>query len=481
MAGLKDWSTTAADNDDADSNINWLEGQAPSTVNGSARAMMAALKSGLGHVISPKSGYGGVGNGVADDKTAFSDAATAAVAAKAPLVLSGGTWLFGSKTVFNSSFNNLKIILDGATIKKGFSGNLISLSDCAYFSLDGNGLVDGQHGTYTGKGIAVWGSNSVSPHFGAGISFDNFTDSHLEFGPDAGQYAKIFCDFQPGSGQTDHRAIHVNGPDTAAMYRHIQGSTMPGGYIDLDGAQNTIIGNSGFRRVEIDSSCSITQVVGSVWGNGGSAMTISGAHNMIVGNRFAGNVTLDSNFTGVFALPRFTTGKLINNSSTAIVVGDRQPKATIANSGNQTSVSATTSEEALVTVSVPGGVMRTNDALKVTTYWSWTSGADDKTPRIRIGASGAGLAGTVAGSHTTTTTNSAVMETLIQNQVSTSAQRLVTKITTGGTSAASILTNLTSATIDTTADWEVVISGQKETSGDTLTLTAHEVELVRAP
>lgn len=41
---VKDWSTTAADNDDADANINWLEGQAPSTVNGSARAMMAALR-----------------------------------------------------------------------------------------------------------------------------------------------------------------------------------------------------------------------------------------------------------------------------------------------------------------------------------------------------------------------------------------------------------------------------------------------------
>jgi hypothetical protein len=36
-----DWSTTAADNDDADSGINWTEGQPPSSVNGSARQMMA--------------------------------------------------------------------------------------------------------------------------------------------------------------------------------------------------------------------------------------------------------------------------------------------------------------------------------------------------------------------------------------------------------------------------------------------------------
>ena len=36
------WSTTANDNDDADSTINWAEGQAPSSVNNSSRAMMAA-------------------------------------------------------------------------------------------------------------------------------------------------------------------------------------------------------------------------------------------------------------------------------------------------------------------------------------------------------------------------------------------------------------------------------------------------------
>jgi len=37
------WSTTAASNNTADSSINWQEGQAPSTVNNSARAMMAAV------------------------------------------------------------------------------------------------------------------------------------------------------------------------------------------------------------------------------------------------------------------------------------------------------------------------------------------------------------------------------------------------------------------------------------------------------
>lgn len=45
---VKDWSTTAANNDDADSAINWAEGQAPSTVNNSARAMMAEIAKWFG-------------------------------------------------------------------------------------------------------------------------------------------------------------------------------------------------------------------------------------------------------------------------------------------------------------------------------------------------------------------------------------------------------------------------------------------------
>ena len=45
--GIGAWSTTAADNDDADTDINWAEGQAPSTVNNSARAVMAAVATWL--------------------------------------------------------------------------------------------------------------------------------------------------------------------------------------------------------------------------------------------------------------------------------------------------------------------------------------------------------------------------------------------------------------------------------------------------
>lgn len=65
--GVKAWSTTAADNDDADSNINWLEGQAPSTVNDSARAMMAAIAAWrdlIGYGTVSAGTVGGTGNAI---------------------------------------------------------------------------------------------------------------------------------------------------------------------------------------------------------------------------------------------------------------------------------------------------------------------------------------------------------------------------------------------------------------------------------
>lgn len=44
MASIYDWSLLAANNANSDSDINWAEGQAPSTVNNSARFMMQRLK-----------------------------------------------------------------------------------------------------------------------------------------------------------------------------------------------------------------------------------------------------------------------------------------------------------------------------------------------------------------------------------------------------------------------------------------------------
>ena len=48
------WDSTASENDDADSTINWPEGQNPSTVNNSARAMMARVSDFIGDLLELK-------------------------------------------------------------------------------------------------------------------------------------------------------------------------------------------------------------------------------------------------------------------------------------------------------------------------------------------------------------------------------------------------------------------------------------------
>lgn len=56
MPDISAWSTTAANNATGDSSINWAEGQLPSTVNNSARAMMASVR---GTLEGPDSKYNG--------------------------------------------------------------------------------------------------------------------------------------------------------------------------------------------------------------------------------------------------------------------------------------------------------------------------------------------------------------------------------------------------------------------------------------
>ncbi|TGV73505.1 phage tail protein, partial [Mesorhizobium sp. M00.F.Ca.ET.149.01.1.1] len=61
MGSIYDWSTTAASNGTADSGINFAEGQAPSTVNDSARQLMgreAEFLKDIGGAVAA----GGTGN-----------------------------------------------------------------------------------------------------------------------------------------------------------------------------------------------------------------------------------------------------------------------------------------------------------------------------------------------------------------------------------------------------------------------------------
>lgn len=114
---LQLWSTTAADNDDADAGINWLEGQDPGSANNSARAMMATLRKyvkdtdgaltagGTADALTVTTGQGLANSHLADG-------------------LRIGVWAAGTNTV-----TGVTIAVDGLTAKtiKDAQGNALAV------------------------------------------------------------------------------------------------------------------------------------------------------------------------------------------------------------------------------------------------------------------------------------------------------------------------------------------------------------------
>jgi hypothetical protein len=145
-------------------------------------------------------------------------------------------------------------------------------------------------------------------------------------------------------------------------------------------------------------------------------------------------------------------------------------------SGETATVGATTNETALATITLPGGTLGANGALLIETFWTLNSSVDNKTLRIRLG----GIAGTAFLQAVLTTAGTTYRDLrTIWNANAPNAQKGVPlgTATAGGigfTGGAE-----TTGTIDTAADKTLVISGEKQTAGDTLSLRAYTVTLTR--
>lgn len=133
-----------------------------------------------------------------------------------------------------------------------------------------------------------------------------------------------------------------------------------------------------------------------------------------------------------------------------------------------------TSETALATITVPAGAMGPNGLLRVTTQWSYTNSANNKTLRVRFGgASGTGYLG-----NNVTTTNAFRDQRLIANRNAANAQvGQSTGVLTSGGWGTSTSTPVTSS-VDTSAAADLVISGQLANAGETVTLESYLVELL---
>jgi hypothetical protein len=140
--------------------------------------------------------------------------------------------------------------------------------------------------------------------------------------------------------------------------------------------------------------------------------------------------------------------------------------------GNNLSVPADTTEDVLATVSLAAGVMGVNGALECYSLWSYTNSVNNKTMRARLG----GIGGTqvFAVLHTTTTMFADLR--VVANQGAANVQAFYDR---GSNSVGSTTGTNNSATIDTSALTTLVFTGQKASSGETLTLAHYKVTLTR--
>jgi hypothetical protein len=142
----------------------------------------------------------------------------------------------------------------------------------------------------------------------------------------------------------------------------------------------------------------------------------------------------------------------------------------LAASGAAVSVTGTTSLTTLATVTVPADAMGPNGALRITTTWSWTNNANNKTLTIVFG--GTNHVGTVA-----TTIGEMRTCTDIINRNATNSQ------VNGGGNPNSFgfgAGKVTSAA-DTTIAQNIDFKAQLANAADTVTLESYLVEILRAP
>lgn len=164
----------------------------------------------------------------------------------------------------------------------------------------------------------------------------------------------------------------------------------------------------------------------------------------------------------------------LTSSGWDVTAGERvyEPARVVAQSAVPVSVSATTAEEVLATITIPAGAMGLHGVLRVHMLWSYTNSGNNKTLKMYFG----GASGTTYLSVVPTTTASFATIKTIRNRGAADSQ--VGESDAAANSFTATTDALTTSAVDTTAATTIVITGQKASSGETLTLEAYTVELL---
>lgn len=197
----------------------------------------------------------------------------------------------------------------------------------------------------------------------------------------------------------------------------------------------------------------------------------------ISSNRFWGVTTAGITSDTAFPLIRewdndtrdaFFGNKLPDVAGTAARLGAAY---TLAQSAAGAAAPADTSENVLASIVVPATTLKANGVIRITTAWTCDNNANAKTIRVRFG----GIGGTVVMEGSVANVSQARTVTEIANRNATNSQIGTSQ---GATSAPAVFFWLAAPSQDTTADVAIVITGQKGTAGDALTLESHLVEVM---
>lgn len=136
-------------------------------------------------------------------------------------------------------------------------------------------------------------------------------------------------------------------------------------------------------------------------------------------------------------------------------------------------LTGTANETVLATIAFAANSLGSTGSIEVLAMSANNNSGNNKTLRVRIGASGAGTGGTVMSAVTVTTTLALKTFTDIFNRGLANSQ--IGGLNNGSLGSAAAALN--TAAIDTTAAFEVVITGQLADSGDNMILEAYRVKL----
>jgi len=219
-------------------------------------------------------------------------------------------------------------------------------------------------------------------------------------------------------------------------------------------------------NLQVGESLRVRAVTGTY-----SARIIAGAASL--------PVSLASGATGAATYSGYSSAVKIEITSAGLVEYDSGTAPSLSSSGAATpiilaqsgvasSVTGTTSETTLASITIPGGMMGANGSLRITPFFSVTNSANNKTLKVKLGS-------TAFSSLAVTTSATTTLLVAVRNRGSASSQIAMSSTGVGISTIAP-----QSGSVDTAVDQVLTITGQLASTGETITLEGYTVEVLPA-